>query len=99
MDKQDLLNFRKIAERSTRLLGPSKHKHPIQTEQISRQNARRSIVIARPVPKGHLLHETDLTYKRPGTGISPLHWNQVIGSKVVFSLDEDHILKWSDLEL
>ncbi len=99
MDKQDLLNFRKIAERSSRLLGPSKHKHPIPTEQISRQNARRSIVIARPVPKGHLLQESDLTYKRPGTGISPLHWDQVIGSKVLFSLDEDHILKWSDLEL
>ena len=99
MDKQDLLNFRNIAERSTRLHGPSKHKHPIPTEQISRQNARRSIVIARPVPKGHLLQETDLTYKRPGTGISPLHWDQVIGSKVVSSLGEDHILKWSDLAL
>lgn len=99
MDKQDLLNFRKIAERSSLLLGPSKHKHPIPTEQISRQNARRSIVIAKPVTKGHLLQETDLTYKRPGTGISPLHWEQVIGSKIVFSLDEDHILKWSDLEL
>jgi sialic acid synthase SpsE len=99
MDKQDLLNFRKIAERSSLLLGPSKHKHPIPTEQISRQNARRSIVIARPVPKDHLLQESDLTYKRPGTGISPLHWDEVIGSKLVCSLEEDHILSWVDLEL
>lgn len=99
MDKQDLLNFRKIAERSSLLLGSSINKHSIPSEQISRQNARRSIVTARPIPQGHLLLESDITYKRPGTGISPLHWDQLIGKKVVRYLKEDHLLTWADLKL
>ena len=52
----------------------------IETEG-SRLNARRSIVLTRPVPAGHVLEEADLTYKRPGTGISPLYWDDVVGAE------------------
>ena len=37
----------------------------------SSANARRSIVLARDVAAGQMLQEADLTYKRPGTGVSP----------------------------
>ena len=39
----------------------------------------------------------NLTYKRPATGISPLHWDEVLGKKVNKSLNEDDILNWNDL--
>ena len=39
----------------------------------------------------------DLTYKRPGSGISPLHWDKVIGMRTINNLETDHILKWSDI--
>ena len=77
--------------------GKSKNKRPIKTETISRQNARRSIVTKTKLPKNHILREKDLTYKRPGTGISPTEWYKVIGMKTKCNLEEDHILQWSNI--
>ena len=70
----------------------------IQTEEISRLNARRSIVLDADVAAGSVLAEWMLTYKRPGTGVSPVYWDDVIGRKVVRDLERDHVLKWDDLE-
>ncbi len=39
----------------------------------------------------------DMTYKRPGTGISPLHWDEVLGRKTAQELETDHVLQWQDL--
>jgi len=97
MDVDDLKKFRRRVDAVSDLLGETSAKAPISTEDISRLNARRSIVIAREVPAGHVLAESDITYKRPGTGVSPLHWDEVIGRKTATSLDEDHVLQWSDL--
>jgi N-acetylneuraminate synthase len=79
------------------LLGPSRAKAPIATEEISRLNARRSIVLTRDLKSGHKLSEDDLIAKRPGTGISPMNWDEVIGRNVSRDLPEDHILTWDDL--
>ena len=42
--------------------------------------ARKSIVARVPIHKGELLTEDNLTVKRPGTGLSPMLWNQVVGT-------------------
>lgn len=97
MDVNDLARFMTLAGRIHTLLGPSDHKVPISTEEISRRNARRSIVLARDVDAGHLLKPADLTYKRPGTGVSPLHWDEVLGRAVARALHADHVLQWEDL--
>lgn len=98
MDMHDLARFVYLADRIATLLGPSDHKAPIATEAISRLNARRSIVLARDVPAGHRLQSQDLTYKRPGTGISPLHWDDVIGRLAVCALQADTVIQWDDLQ-
>ena len=98
MDQKDLERFIEMVERISVLMGPSSHKTPIETEEISRLNARRSIVLTRPVPADHVLEEADLTYKRPGTGISPLHWDDVVGSRTLNSMEEDHVLQWNNLK-
>jgi N,N'-diacetyllegionaminate synthase len=41
--------------------------------------ARKSIVARRAIRKGELLDESNLTVKRPGTGISPMRWDEIIG--------------------
>jgi sialic acid synthase SpsE len=41
--------------------------------------------------------ESDITYKRPGTGISPLSWDVVIGRVTRRDLAADDVLQWSDL--
>jgi len=98
MDVKDLARFVTLSERIYTLLGASNHKAPISTETISRLNARRSIVLARDVPADHQLEVSDLTYKRPGTGVSPLHWDEVIGRATVRALQADEVLQWEDLQ-
>lgn len=97
MDIKDLSRFVELINRITISLGKESCKKSIDTEEISRLNARRSIVLNRDVSKNHILTENDLIYKRPGTGISPLNWDKVIGSRTVRKLDCDYILKWSDI--
>lgn len=75
----------------------NREKAPLASEEISRLNARRSIVTARALKTGAVLTESDIIYKRPGTGISPLYWDEVIGRRTAHDLDDDHILQWSDL--
>jgi N-acetylneuraminate synthase len=93
----DLTRFVALVDRIHTLLGPSAHKAPIATEAISRLNARRSIVLAKDVAAGHRLEAADLTYKRPGTGLSPLHWDEVLGRTVARALQEDDVLQWEYL--
>lgn len=97
MDVDDLRRFVELAEQVHVRLGPLEHKQPTPTEAPARRNARRSIVLTRDVPAGTLLSEADLTYKRPGTGVSPLHWDEVLGRPVLRPLEADHVLQWSDL--
>jgi N-acetylneuraminate synthase len=98
MDVKDLTRFVEIAKRVHQLLGESNYKKPLTTEELARKNARRSVVVSKNLPAGHILMAEDLTYKRPGTGISPLHWDKVLGRKSARSLDADHVLQWQDLE-
>lgn len=44
-------------------------------------SARRSIVAARPIKKGAVITEEDICAKRPATGLSPMLWDKVVGSK------------------
>jgi len=97
MDVYDLKKFRENLEKLSRLGGET-HKHPIPTEGPARHNARRSIVLKRDMPAGTVIDETMITYKRPSHGISPLHWDEVIGKKTMKDLPEDHVLKWEDLQ-
>lgn len=48
--------------------------------------------------KGDIIKESDLTYKRPGTGIPPNEYNFVIGRKLKIDLNEDSVLNWNNLE-
>ena len=48
-------------------------------ESTTRTATRKSIVAATSICKGELFSETNLTTKRPGIGISPMKWNEIIG--------------------
>jgi N-acetylneuraminate synthase len=97
MDVDDLARFVDITHQVSAMFGPTDHKAPIPSEEISRLNARRSIVLARDVSVGQVLTEPDLICKRPGTGISPLHWDEVLGQKATMDLQADDLLRWRDV--
>ena len=49
------------------------------SEKANIDIVRKSIVADRTIKKGELFTEENLTTKRPGTGISPMRWNEIIG--------------------
>jgi len=54
-------------------------KKPSPSEIRNITIARKSIVAKKPIKKGELFSEENLTVKRPGTGISPMEWDNVMG--------------------
>lgn len=54
-------------------------KKPSPSEMKNMSIARRSIVAKKPISKGELFSEKNLTVKRPGTGVSPMEWDTYIG--------------------
>ncbi len=54
-------------------------KKPSPSELKNKPIARKSIVAARNIAKGEVFTEENLTVKRPGTGINPMRWDEVIG--------------------
>ncbi len=58
---------------------PDKVVTPI--EASNRAVARKSIVASRPIRRGEILTPDNLTVKRPGTGLSPMLWDEIIGTE------------------
>ena len=97
MDREDLRTFMENLERIFILLGDA-NKHHLPSEEPARNNARRSIVTTRDIAVGETLTDDMLTFKRPAHGISPCHWDEVIGRKAGKPLLEDKPIQWQDLE-
>ena len=96
MDVDDLKRFIANVDLLCQVNGETSKK-PLADEAPAREHARRSIVIDRALKAGDAIDEADITYKRPAHGISPVHWDEVVGRKVRADLEEDHILQWEDL--
>lgn len=69
------------------------HKKISESERKNIAVARKSIVAACNIRKGDLLTERNLTVKRPGTGISPMNWESVIGTKAVKDFQEEDLIE------
>ena len=70
------------------------NKTVLECEQIPRREARRSLVLTRDMKCGDIIKSEDLMPKRPGTGISPIYADIVIGRTIKKDLPEDTILTW-----
>ena len=55
---------------------------------------RKSIVAKKNIKQGALFTEDNITTKRPGTGISPMYWNKIVGSKATRDYEEDALIEW-----
>jgi len=72
----------------------SGEKTVLECEKTPRREARRSLVLTRDMKAGEIIRQEDLMPKRPGTGISPIYTDIVIGRRVLCDLKEDTILTW-----
>lgn len=55
--------------------------------------ARKSIVARRNIQEGEILTEENLAVKRPGTGINPMQWMEVLGTRAVRDFNEDELIE------
>lgn len=68
-------------------------KTPSTSERKNIAAARKSIVAKHSIRAGEVLSDDNITVKRPGTGISPMQWNDVIGTKAIRNFDEDELIE------
>lgn len=69
------------------------HKRVSESERKNIAVARKSIVAARDIKAGEVFSETNLTVKRPGNGISPMRWEEVIGKIAKKDFQEDELIE------
>jgi N,N'-diacetyllegionaminate synthase len=72
-------------------LGSSKKK-PSPSEIVNMNIARKSIVAIHDVKKGELLTDKNIAIKRPGNGINPMKWDEVINSIALRNYNADELI-------
>jgi N-acetylneuraminate synthase len=97
MDPNDLRKFLDNIDILIDALG-NKQKKPVSAEKMSRKFARRSIVATCNISKGSTITKDMITFKRPGTGISPKEYKKVLGKKTSRDIKNDELLVWDDLK-
>lgn len=68
-------------------------KKPTPSERANTAIARRSIVASVPICSGEPLTADNCTVKRPGTGISPMRWHDVIGTRARRDFAADELIE------
>lgn len=68
-------------------------KGPSPSELKNMPIVRKSIVAAKDIKKGECFSAANLAVKRPGTGISPMEWDEVVGQVVKNNFKEDEVIK------
>ncbi len=67
-------------------------KKPSKSEKPNIDIARKSIVASKSIKKGEIFTEKNLTTKRPGTGISPMQWDSIIGKVAKCDYNPDDLI-------
>ena len=68
-------------------------KEPSLPEKKNMDVVRKSIAAKRNIKLGEAFSEENLTTKRPGTGLSPMLWNMVIGKTAIRNFAEDELIE------
>ena len=97
LDPSDIRVFLENIEIAKKAIG-KREKTPLKSEDDAIIFARRSIVANITIQKGMIIKEDMITFKRPGTGISPADLENVLGKKAKVDIGIDKILSWEEIE-
>ena len=97
LEPAELRNMVSAIRNIEKAMSGSGIKEPSSSEIKNKSVARKSIHLAKSLPAGHLLTAGDLVMKRPGTGISPMRINEVLGKQLLHPAEKDQLLKEEDL--
>jgi len=73
-------------------------KRPSSEEEKIKKFVRKSIVAKVDISKGSIIDEGMLSYKRPGTGLSPKYYLEIVGKKARKDIRRDDFILWKDVE-
>lgn len=96
LDPEELKEMISAVRKTETILGSSR-KWPSPSEEKNLSIARKSIHSRHFLESGRILTRDDLICKRPGTGISPMQFHQLVGKKVARDIPGDVPIKYEDL--
>lgn len=74
-------------------VGGSGLKEVSTSEAKNKPIARKSIVASKSIKKGDFFTEENITVKRPGMGISPMQWDEIVGKMAKKDFEEDDLIE------
>ena len=81
------------AIRNIELALGSSDKHVTDSERGNMAVARKSIVALRDIKEGEILTEENITTKRPGNGIYPMRWHEILGTRAIRDFGADELIE------
>lgn len=91
LEPQELAAMLRAIRNIERALGSS-IKQPSPSESKNMSVARKSLVARIAIQKGEIFTEENLCVKRPGNGISPMRWDEVLGTHAKKNYAEDDLI-------
>ena len=91
LEPNQLTDMVKAIRNVEKALG-SNLKKPSRSELSNLHIVRKSLVAKTKIKKGDLFSDSNLTVKRPGSGISPMEWDNIIGTKAQIDYEEDDLI-------
>ena len=92
LEPNELKQMVKSIRNIEKALSGSEIKEPSMSELKNKQIIRKSIVAIRPIVKGETFNKNNIGTKRPGTGISPINWESIIGQVSKYNFEQDELI-------
>jgi len=93
LDPKELKNMISAIRNIEKAMGDG-IKRPSPSEMLNIDVVRKSIVASRPIKAGEIFTNDNITAKRPGTGISPMSWDEIIGKTAVKDYKKDEFIEF-----
>ncbi len=97
MDPEDVMVFKTNVGFLSQISG-MKNKQPLICESSAKRESRHSIVSTKDIKKGDVITPDAITFKRPGTGISPALIDDVVGKTASVDIAADSLIDFEMLE-
>lgn len=93
LEPNELKHMVKSIRNIEKALSGSEIKEPSKSELKNKSIIRKSIVAIKPIAIGETFNDDNIGTKRPGTGISPINWESVIGQVSKDNFEQDELIR------
>lgn len=98
LEPDELIEMVRMIRNIEQAISGSGIKEPSTSEKRNISIARKSIHSKKDLKKGSILKEEDLIPLRPGDGISPMEWENIIGKELLVDYSSFQKIQLSDLK-